>query len=221
MRSRFDAELEQLNVELIEMGALVEQAIATASEALVNKDPVLAQEVIDNDGEINKKERAIENLCLKLLLQQHPVARDLRMISTALKIITDMERIGDQAADISDITIRLADEPYIKKLVDLPRMARATITMVNECIDAFVGKNPQLARDVIAYDDVVDDLFNTVKLDLINLIREDAAHGHQALELLMVAKYFERIGDHAVNIASWVLFFLTGIHSKPINGMED
>lgn len=212
-RSKFDEDLKRLGDELIEMGGLIEKAITDANEALRNHDIKLAEAVVRFDEEINGKEKEIESLCLKLLLQQQPVAKDLRFISTALKMITDMERIGDQSADISEITIRLAEQEYIKKLIHVPQMAEATIKMVNDSINAFVAKDLELAHAVIEYDDVVDDLFDIVKDDLINLIREDVRNGEQAVDLLMVAKYFERIGDHAVNIAEWVVFSITGKHN--------
>ncbi len=212
MRNRFDRELETLNTELIEMGSLIENAIEFAVEALIKQNTTLALQAIEFDREVDEKEKKIESLCLKLLLQQQPVAADLRLISTALKLITDMERIGDQAADISELTIRLEGQSYINNLIHISKMAQATIKMVKESIDAFVGRDMELANAVIAYDDVVDDLFNTIKADLIALIRENAENGEQAVDLLMIAKYFERIGDHAVNIAEWVLFSITGVH---------
>lgn len=212
VRNRFDRDLELLGSQLMEMGALIEKAIEDAIKALIDQDLVAAKEVIEFDNEIDDKEKEIEALCLKLLLQQQPVAKDLRLISTALKMITDMERIGDQSADISEIAVRLSNEEYIKKLIHIPQMAEATIKMVKESVDAFVTKNLDLAYAVIEYDDVVDNLFDIVKVDLINLIREDAKNGEQAIDLLMVAKYFERIGDHAVNIAEWVVFSIIGKH---------
>lgn len=210
MRNRFDQQLFQLNNMLIEMGALIKTAITLATQALENQDISLAKDAIAFDHEVDQMEKDIEALCLKLLLQQQPVAKDLRLISAALKMITDMERIGDQAGDISEITISLAGKPYIKKLEHIPQMAAGTIKMVTESIDAFVHKDLELARAVIDYDDVVDDLFNMVKFDLIELIRADSKNGEQALDLLMIAKYFERIGDHAVNIAEWVVFSISG-----------
>ncbi len=214
MRNKFDEQLLILNNELIEMGALIESAIDKALEALMNQSTDIAKETIAFDQEINEKERVIEGLCLKLLLKQQPVARDLRLISSALKMITDMERIGDHAADISEITLMLVEKPYIKKLEHIPKMAKAAIKMVNDSIDAFVKKDLELARSVIAYDDVVDELFDLIKNHLINLIREDVENGQQAIDLVMIAKYFERIGDHAVNIAEWVVFSITGEHKS-------
>ncbi|MEG1822715.1 MAG: phosphate signaling complex protein PhoU [Clostridiales bacterium] len=212
MRNRFDIQLEQLNSDLIEMGARIEQAIFLAKEALLSQDAEKAMEVMEKDTKIDRMERSLEGLCLNLLLHQQPVARDLRLISSALKMITDMERIGDQASDIAELTIELSKEPYIKELITIPEMANATIEMVGKSIDAYVKKDLELARKVIASDDVVDNLFVEVKDDLIAMISKDATNGTQALDLLMVAKYFERIGDHAVNIAEWVEFSLTGKH---------
>jgi len=214
MRSRFDTQLIELNNMLIEMGALVEKAITLATQALREQNVELAKKAIALEQEIDSKEKDIEALCMKLLLQQQPVATDLRMISAALKMITDMERLGDHAADISEITILLAGTPYIKKLEHIPQMAEATIKMVTDSIDAFVKKDLELAKAVVKYDDVVDALFVTVKRELIELIQADSANGEQALDLLMIAKYFERIGDHATNIAEWVVFSITGVHGK-------
>lgn len=216
MRNKFDAQLAKLNNELIEMGTLIEDAINNATDALINQNVQLAKKVIEDENEIDEKEKEIESLCLKLLLQQQPVASDLRVISSALKMITDMERIGDHAEDISEITLCLKNDEYIKKLTHIPKMAKATIKMLNESIDAFVKKDLELAQSVIKYDDVVDELFCTIKKELIDLIREDAQKGEQAIDLIMIAKYFERIGDHAVNIAEWVLFTITGNHKNNI-----
>ncbi len=212
MRNRFDIQLDQLNTELVMMGSLIEEAINDAMKALINQDKELAGKVMRGDREVDEKEKEIESLCLKLLLQQQPVARDLRLISAALKMITDMERIGDQAADISEIAVYLADGPFIKKLETIPQMARETIKMVSDSIDAFVRKDLELVEHVIESDDIVDDLFVTVKEDLFRLITENPENGGQAMDLLMIAKYLERIGDHAVNIAEWVKFSITGKH---------
>ena len=196
MRNKFDEQLSQLNHEMIEMGALCEEVIALASRALTENDKSLAARVAPLDSEIDRKERDIENLCLKLLLQQQPVARDLRQISAALKMITDMERIGDQAEDNNL----------------LREMAKATIRMVTESVDAYVKCDTMLAEQVIAEDDTVDGYFTQVKERLIGKIARDPADGEYALDLLMIAKYFERIGDHATNIAEWVIFSVTGVH---------
>lgn len=212
MRSRFEEQLTGLNNNLIEMGALVERAIARATKALKERDTDEARKILADDAVIDEKEKEIESLCLKLILNQQPVARDLRQISTALKMITDMERIGDQAADISELCVYLDGQELIKKLEHIPQMAEATIKMVTESIDAFVNKDLTLAQMVIDYDDVVDDLYVTIKKDLIALIHEDVNSGEQAFDLLQIAKYYERIGDHAVNIAEWVIFSITGKH---------
>ena len=212
MRNRFDEQLSLLNHELLEMGALVESAIRSATTALVNQDVEAALASIAADKDVDQAERDIESLCLKLLLQQQPVARDLRLISSALKMITDMERIGDQASDISEIVIYLSSEPYIKQLEHLPLMAEKAIRMVTAALDAYVRKDVKLAQEVMEMDDEIDSLFTTVKDELITLIRGDAATGSQAIDLLMIAKYYERIGDHAQNIAEWVEYALTGRH---------
>lgn len=212
MRNRFDRQLVQLNNELIEMGGMIEKAISDTVKALVNQDIELASNVIEYDEEIDHQEREIEQLCLKLLLQQQPVAKDLRLISAALKMITDMERIGDHATDISEITIELSKESYIKKLDHIQQMAKETMVMLVQSVEAFVNKDMDKARMVIVHDDVVDDLFNKVKAELIAMIHEDVNAGEQASDLLMAAKYFERIGDHATNISEWVIFSITGQH---------
>ena len=212
MRNRFDRQLEQLNNELINMGSLIEEAIEMAITALIKQDVKKARDVVEFDEEIDEKEREIESLCLKLLLQQQPVARDLRQISAALKMITDMERIGDHAADISEMTILMADKPYIRNIDHLQTMAKETMVMLVQSIEAYVEKNQEKAEKVIANDDVIDDLYDEIKMELIEAIQKDANNGEQATDLLMVAKYLERIGDHATNIAEWVIFSITGKH---------
>ena len=214
MRNHFDIQLQELNLDLIKMGGAIEEAIIKAVDALVKCDVALAKEAIEYDVVIDDMERGIERRCLKLLLQQQPVATDLRKISSALKMITDMERIGDHAADISELTQRLSNENYSYELKHIPQMADATIKMVKDAIDAYVNNDKELATAVIKDDDIVDDLFNIVKNNLIELIGENKAYGEQAIDLMMVAKYFERIGDHAVNIAEWVIFSITGIHKN-------
>ena len=212
MRNKFDRQLAKLHDMMIEMGAMIEKNITFAIHALVQQDEAMAKQAIAYDAEIDQKEKEIEAMCLQLLLQQQPVAKDLRIISSALKMITDMERIGDQAADISEITLFLIGETYIKKLEHIPMMAAATSKMVTESIDAYVKMDLVLAQQVIDYDDVVDDLFDRVKYDLIEVIQQDKTNGPQAIDLIMIAKYFERIGDHATNIAEWVVFSITGKH---------
>ncbi|MDR1157389.1 MAG: phosphate signaling complex protein PhoU [Oscillospiraceae bacterium] len=214
MMRRFEAELTELNSSLIEMGAMIEAAIAGAVRALAEQERSVAEAVISGDNQIDDKEKEIETLCLRLLLARQPVARDFRQISTALKMVTDMERIGDQAADISEICLGLIGQSYIKKIERIPRMASATTLMVTRSIDAYVRKDPELAQSVIESDDIVDGLFFEIRAELIQLVHADAANGEQAFDLMQIAKYFERIGDHACNIAEWVIFFLTGRHKN-------
>ncbi len=213
MRNRFDEQLMQLNRELIEMGALCEEAISVASESLLNNDRQLAARVAPLDSEIDRKERTIESLCLKLLLQQQPVARDLRQISAALKMITDMERIGDQAEDIAEIICSIDVYPAGNSRL-LQEMADATIRMVTESVDAFVKNDIIIAKKVIKDDDTVDSYFDQIKQKLISSIAENPSDGEYAIDILIIAKYFERIGDHAVNIAEWVIFSVTGEHKE-------
>ena len=214
MRNRFDRQLVQLNDELIEMGSMIEKAIQEAITALIRQDTEAAKRIIEYYEDVDQQEKVIENLCLKLLLQQQPVARDLRVISSALKMITDMERIGDHASDISEMAILMADKPYIKKLEHIQEMAKEASVMLVNSIEAFVNKDIKQAHEVIANDDVVDNLFETIKNELIAMIHKDPQVGDQAMDLLMVAKYLERIGDHACNIADWVTFSITGTHDK-------
>ncbi len=211
MRNRFDQQLERLHVEMIQMGALCEDAIAAAAEALIRGDEDLARSAQEAERVIDQKEREIESLCLKLLLQQQPVAKDLREISSALKMISDLERIGDQASDIAELT-RFARVPEGSGLVHIGEMAKAVIHMVTDSVDSFVKRDLDLARSVCSQDDRVDELFNQVKRELIALIAADAASGELWLDLIMVAKYLERIGDHATNVAEWVEYGITGVH---------
>ncbi len=213
MRSRFDEQLAALSHELILMGSLCEEVIALAVTALTEGKPSLAAKVAPLDAQIDQKERDIETLCLKLLLQQQPVAGDLRQISAALKMITDMERIGDQAGDIAEI-VRFLDGRGAENSELLRRMAKAVIQMVTESVDAYVKHDIMLAEKVIADDDTVDGCFDEVKTRLIQRIAERPDDGAYELDLLMIAKYFERIGDHAVNIAEWVIFSITGVHKS-------
>lgn len=203
-------QLELLSKLLTEMGQMVEKAIEKAIRALISQDEELAKEAIRYDEEIDDKEKEIQSLCLKLLLCQQPVAKDLRFISAALKMITDLERIGDQAADISELAVELSNQEYIKNLEHIKQMAVETTDMVIKSINAYVASDEKAAKDVIEHDDVVDELFVTVKNELIALINEDVKNGGQAADLLMITKYFERIGDHATNIAEWVIFSVTG-----------
>ncbi len=213
MRSRFDSQLALLNTKLIQMGALCEEAISKAAKALEAGDPALAETVKPLEGEIDQMERDIETLCLKLLLQQQPVARDLRQISAAMKIITDMERIGDQAADIAEIILAILAQGYVPEDVGhIREMAAEVIKMVTESVDSYVQKDTVRAKLVIAHDDIVDQCFDRVKQVLIGSIAANPDCGEHALDLLMIDKYLERIGDHAVNIAEWVIFAVTGEH---------
>ncbi|MCL2351864.1 MAG: phosphate signaling complex protein PhoU [Firmicutes bacterium] len=212
MRTRYENQLAQLNEALIEMGKMVEKAIEDAIKAMVDQDVELAKSTIEYDEEVDNMEKEIESLCLKLILQQQPVARDLRLISCALKMITDLERIGDHAEDISELTILLAGEAYVKELEHIPQMAEEACKMVNQSVEAFVKMDLELARAVMKYDDKVDDLFDSVRNELVEYIKTNSERSDQAVDLIMIAKYFERIGDHAKNVAEWVEFSLTGSH---------
>lgn len=211
MRNKFDSQLEKLNLELITMGALCEDAISASVKGFLDDDDSLCQKAVETEDEINRKERDIESICMKLLLEQQPVARDLRVISSALKMISDMERIGDQAYDIAEIA-KFIKNSNVKSKIHIKDMATAATKMVTDSVDSFVKKDVKLARAVMAYDDKVDNLFNCVKDELVQLITEDKANGEFCIDLLMIAKYLERIGDHAVNIAEWVEYSITGTH---------
>ena len=211
MRNKFDHQLEKLNLELITMGALCEDAISASVKGLLDDNDELCQKAVSTEEEINRKERDIESICMKLLLEQQPVARDLRVISSALKMISDMERIGDQAYDIAEIA-KFIKNSNVKSRVHINEMAAAAIKMVTDSVDSFVKKDIELARAVMDYDDKVDNLFNCIKDELVQLISEDRANGEFCIDLLMIAKYLERIGDHAVNIAEWVEYSITGTH---------
>ena len=213
MRNKFDMQLDRMNEMLIEMGELCGKAIANATKAVEAKDLEMAKMVISEDEEIDQLEKDIERLCLKLLLQQQPVARDVRQISAALKMITDMERIGDQAADIAEILIsgQIKEMSAHGYLVD---MASQTSEMVKKSIQAFVEKDLDMTRKVIVADNDVDQLFDQIKEALITFLAKEQSKGGEALDMLMIAKYLERIGDHATNIAEWVEFSITGVHRK-------
>lgn len=213
MRNKFDQQLEMLHVELIKMGALCEDAVSSAIEALEKNDIVSADSALDTDAEIDQKERDIERMCMKLLLQQQPVATDLRIVSAALKMITDMERVGDQASDIAEIS-RYIIESGMPINDDIRKMAKEAIKMVTDSVDSFVKKDLELARKVIAYDDVVDEWFAKLKSDVIEMIAKDSTNGEYYIDIIMIAKYLERIGDHATNIAEWVEYSITGVRSK-------
>ncbi|MBO5032061.1 MAG: phosphate signaling complex protein PhoU [Lachnospiraceae bacterium] len=210
MRVKFEKQLTDLNDELIHMGSMIEQAIEMSISALVRQDEDKARKTIMFSDEIEHMEKEIENRCFRILLSQQPVAGDLRRVSSALKMVTDMKRIGDFAGDISEISLNLLGQEYIKKLDHLTKMAKETTVMVINSIEAFVQEDVVLAGEVIKSDDIVDELFLTVKDELINLILKNPENGSQATDMLMIAKYFERIGDHAENIAKWVIFSVTG-----------
>ena len=215
MRNRFELQLEELNTQLIKMGADCETAISMAVKALLNNDTKLVEGVKETEREIDHMERSIEGLCMKLILQQQPVARDLRTISSALKMITDMERIGDQAADIANlIKYCEIDRAGTQCRTDIAHMAEATIKMVTASVDAFVKQDIEGAKSVILADDEVDALFIKIKGDIINMIAENAGLGETVFDIVMIAKYLERIGDHATNIAEWVAFSITGEHEN-------
>ena len=209
MRSKFDEQLKKLNEEMMHMGSMIEESIQKAIEAFIHQDADSAKDIMEGDSEIDREQKKIESLCFNLLMQQQPVARDLRTISAAMKMVTDMERIGDHAADISEMTILMSsDKPYMVNIEHVKSMALETMLMLIRAIEAYVEKNNDKAHIVMKQDDVVDDLFDKVKAELIDFIREHPEDGEQAEDLLMVAKYFERIGDHATNIAEWVEFAL-------------
>ncbi len=218
MRRHYDEQLAQLNTELITMGALCEEAISAAVKYLIENDEALKEKVFEADSQIDQKERDIESLCMKLILQQQPVATDLRVISSALKMISDMERIGDQASDIAEI-VCFVNRSSIGSKVHIADMARATINMVTDSVESFVKKDINLANGVIRHDDTVDDLFIKIKNELISGIKEGVGDAEGLIDLLMIAKYFERIGDHAENIAEWVIYSITGRHKRVKHNM--
>ena len=217
MRNRFDKELENLNNEIIEMGTMIISAIENSVCALINQDMSTVKVVNELENEIDRMEKVIESHCMRLLIQQQPVASDLRLIETALKMITDMERIGDNAEDIAEIVKYFENKRFIKDLIHIPKMAEVTISMVKRSVEAFVNKDKDLALQVCYDDDIVDDLFITIKTELIEMIGKDSKNGEQAIDFLMIAKYLERIGDHAQNIAEWVIFAITGEHINTDN----
>ena len=208
MRSKFDEQLQLLNQEMMQMGSMIEDSIQKAINALIDQNVELAKKIMDNDTQIDHEQKKIENLCFNLLMQQQPVAKDLRVISAAMKMVTDMERSGDHAADISEMTILMSKTKYIPNLEHINRMASETVQMLIRSIEAYVEKDMNKAVDVIASDDVVDDLFDKNKAELIEQIQREPQSAESAADMLMVAKYFERIGDHATNIAEWVIFAL-------------
>ena len=214
MRNQFDRQLNELNGQLITMGHMIEQAIEHAIEAMMHRDVEKAKKNMVYDEEVDQQERDIETLCMKLLMKQQPVARDLRLISAALKMITDMERIGDQAADISEISISLAGEEHLPKMDIIKKMAAGSMLMVVNSIEAFVARDMKQAEEIIVKDDEIDSLFLDARNALIEMIQEKTISAEVAVDLLMVAKYFERIGDHATNIAEWVIYSINGVHES-------
>ncbi len=208
MRSKFDEQLLELNKEMIEMGNKIIQSIKNAIEALVARDENMAKAIMESDAEVDHLQKKIEGICFNLLIQQQPVARDLRTVTAAMKMVTDMERIGDHAADISEMTILMGQNSQIDKFEHISQMATETMIMLNHSIEAYVEKNVIKAKEVIEHDDIVDDLFVEAKKDVIELILNSPSEGEGATDILMIAKYFERIGDHATNIAEWVIYSL-------------
>ena len=208
MRSKFDEQLKNLNDEMIQMGVMIEEHIQQAIEALVNSNVELAKEIMEKDVIIDKKQRDIESICFNLLIQQQPVAKDLRAITAAMKMVTDMERIGDHAADISEVTVLLSNTKCNVVYDTIIKMASEASVMLIHSIDAFTEKDEAMAREVIEHDDVVDELFNKVKSELIDIMKKDMQRGEQEMDMLLIAKYLERIGDHATNIAEWVIYAL-------------
>ena len=214
IRKIFEEELAELKTQLVEMCRLTEQMISDAITALVNKDRELGKSIGVMDKRVDEYEMAIEKKCMRILLKQQPVAKDFREVSTALKMITDIERFGDQAADIGELVYSMPGEKYIKELTHTKTMGNLAIKMVRESVNSFINNDAKLADEVIALDDKMDELFDTVKTELIELIKKDGNNGDQGIELMMVAKYLERIGDHAVNVAEWTKYNETGVHQK-------
>ena len=219
MRKQYDLELDELNTLLIKMAAKVEQAVADAMKALEERDKELAMAVSKNDRDVDRMERRIEDMCLMLLLKQQPVAGDLRFISAALKIITDLERIGDHAQDICEISLTMDEKPLSVSTDLITRMFIESTSMIKMAIDAFITNDEDLATQCINHDDVVDDLFLELREEIIDKFREQKEDPHELVDLLQIAKYLERVGDHAQNIGEWVIFSLTG-HHKDYLGVE-
>ncbi|MGN0702070.1 MAG: phosphate signaling complex protein PhoU [Lentihominibacter sp.] len=214
MRSKFDEQLADLNREMIEMGNEIINSIRMAIEALISHNVDMARQIMENDIEIDRQQKRIEGICFNLLIQQQPVARDLRTVTAAMKMVTDMERIGDHAADISEITVLMGGHSSVEKFEHIRRMATETMVMLNHSIEAYVQRDTAKAKAVIKHDDIVDDLFDKAKKDVIELILSSPKEGEEATDLLMIAKYFERIGDHATNIAEWVIYSLRTSQSE-------
>lgn len=220
MRTRFDEQLRQLKIELIRMGSLCEEAISISAKVLEGDSKALVERVFSLEHEIDQLEHDIETRCMRMLLQQQPVAKDLRVISAALKMISDMERIGDQAADIAELTGYVADTIQQQNRLHITKMARAAVGMVTESVEAFVQGDLQLVQKVIRDDDAVDELFLRVRQELVQALKDESGKPNAILDLLMIAKYFERIGDHAVNVAEWVEYSITGVHKSSEHHQE-
>lgn len=214
MRKQFDNDLKKLSDELLKMVTGAENAIRLAVRALENKDAALAKQVITGDSEIDELEKSIEQQALKIIIRYQPVAADLRSITCALKMITDIERIADQASDISSITLKMIDEEYIKKIDHIPKMTSHVLEMMKDSVRSYINQDEILARNVIASDDKADGLFSEIRDELVECIKSQPEAAEQIVYFMMVAKYLERIGDHAVNIAEWVIFGMTGIHKN-------
>lgn len=221
MRNKFDEQLRQLNNEMILMGSMIQNAIQETVSAFFNQDVEKAKQIMKDDELVDQEQKKIENICFQLLIQQQPVARDLRTITAAMKMVTDMERIGDQAADISELTIMMADCPYRLKAENIKRMSTETIIMLLHAVEAYVERDMEKAREVIRHDDIVDDLFQKVKSDLIEVMQKNTDYAEHAADLLMVNKYLERIGDHATNIAEWVIFSIDNHQAERKRPNED
>ncbi len=213
-RTYFEKELDKLKIDMVKMGSLVEEAMGQMRIALKTQDVQVAEQIIVGDDEVDYMEKKIEKQCLVLLARQQPLAVDLRSISAALKIITELERIGDHAADIAEITIQMAGAKYMKPLVDIPVMIDSTMLMVNRSIDAYVRQDVELALNVCASDQEVNDLYMRVLMELINSMKRDPRTIDQAMNLIFISKYLEKMGDHATNIAEWVMFNVTGVHKS-------
>ncbi|ACL76450.1 phosphate signaling complex protein PhoU [Ruminiclostridium cellulolyticum] len=212
VRNSFDKELEHLHGLMLKMSSIVEESIENSVLAFKKQDVSLAKQVFENDDAIDDMESRIEKICINLIARQQPLAKDLRAISTALKIITDLERIGDQAADIAELTIRIGDSKQVKPLIDIPHMADMAKKMVTKSIDSYVKQDINLAKEVCDSDDAIDNLFSKIVLELINIMKNNPSTVEQATDYMFVVKYLERIGDHATNIAEWVVFNVTGSH---------
>lgn len=213
-RHFLERELEELHLDIIKMGSLVEESIEKTILALKNQDVNLAKKIFKDDDEIDDIEQKIEKKCLNILARQQPLAKDLRTVGATLKIITDLERIGDHSSDIAEITIRMAGEKYIKPLIDIPKMAGLAKQMVNKSIDSYIKQDIDLAKKVCASDDEVDDLFHKIVLELVNIIKNDSSAVEQAVDFMFIAKYLERMADHATNIGEWTVYNVTGEHER-------